>query len=433
MSMQSSNLLSALQELPVREPGQSRSFRDHITNIVNMDLAMSTAEFASAVSTGMWFIFDDRSVAGISIPFTGVNIDDNLREVMSQAHESAFPNEARTLVEHWENVRYLPDMDLNNQFMSPFKGKIAELLTNQQSELNGWTHMTLAPPNNHPFWDNIGINPDGKVAVIQTKTGESYSAADVRDWMAEDHPNLYEQVYPDVQNWVADPEIMEKHPELATIADRLADGPDSFVPYRYFAFGDEIVSKATQSGVDTANRITASIGSDFKLVDDTTDGLNTLSGNLGIDIPDGVADIIPYAGAIIAGARLVYSVIQTEREFKAADRTTRNQIQVVQTLTLMSRMGVTTVLSVAGGMGGNAIGTAVPGVGNLVGGIAGTVAGAGMGMYLNRHLQPRMLDLALDITGLTNDDLFYYKNKPRINTVALSFQSTAGALVDSPA
>ena len=58
--------------------------------------------------------------------------------------------------------------------------------------------------------------------------------------------------------------------------------------------------------------------------------LSPLSGNLGIDVPDGVVDIVPYAGAILAGARLVYSVLQTERQFKAADRTTKNKIQVVQ-------------------------------------------------------------------------------------------------------
>ena len=79
------------------------------------------------------------------------------------------------------------------------------------------------------------------------------------------------------------------------------------------------------------------------------------------------------------------------------------------------------------------MGSAVPGVGNLIGGIVGSIGGAGIGMYLNRHLEPHMLDLALDITGLTNDDLFYYKNKPSIDTLALNFQSTAGELSATPA
>ena len=123
---------------------------------------------------------------------------------------------------------------------------------------------------------------------------------------------------------------------------------------------------------------------------------------------------------------------KTENEFKAADRTSKNKIQVVQTLTLMSRMGITTVLATAGGAGGAAIGSIFPGLGNLIGGGIGLVTGAGMAMYLNKHLQPHMLNLALDFTGLTNDDLFYYKNKPRLDTVALSFQSTARELAAAP-
>jgi hypothetical protein len=55
-----------------------------------------------------------------------------------------------------------------------------------------------------------------------------------------------------------------------------------------------------------------------------------------------------------------------------------------------------------------------------------------MGMYLNKHLEPRMLDLALDISGLTNDDLFYYKNKERIDDVALSFRQAAIELGPTP-
>ena len=46
------------------------------------------------------------------------------------------------------------------------------------------------------------------------------------------------------------------------------------------------------------------------------DGLETLSANEGIDIPDGIVDIVPYAAAIVGGARLIYGVLKTEREFK---------------------------------------------------------------------------------------------------------------------
>ena len=74
----------------------------------------------------------------------------------------------------------------------------------------------------------------------------------------------------------------------------------------------------------------------------------------------------------------------------------------------------------------------MPGIGTLAGGIGGIIVGAGMGMYLNKHLQPHMLNLALNITGLTHDDLFYYKNKPRINEVASTFQTRARELAAAP-
>ena len=99
-------------------------------------------------------------------------------------------------------------------------------------------------------------------------------------------------------------------------------------------------------------------------------------------------------------------------------------------------MGISAVVAISGGQAGAAagglIGSVVPGVGNAAGGIGGgiggSIAGAGMGILLNRRLQPKMLDLALDITGLTNDDLFYYKNKQRIDEIGDSIQSSAFAI-----
>ncbi len=413
MAMQSSNLLPALQELPGGESGEHKSFRDHITGIVNMDSGLYAAEFSSAVSTGLWFIFDDRNIMGINIPGTGLNVDDNLREAMTKARE-VFPSDPRTLLEHWQDVGDLPAM--NNVFMNPFKGKIAEFLTKQQLESAGWTDVTLAPDLDQKVVDIIGVNPDGYITAVQSKFGKSYSANDVQELMSV----KTEEVRPVMEEILSHPDvnvqgIMPQEPEL------------------HLSLGDNIVAKASEAGIDVSDKLVAEISTDFLDVDGPTDALNTLSSNLGIDIPDSVVGIIPYAATIMAGARLLVSVIKTEKQFKAADRTTRNKIQVVQTLTLMSRMGVTTVLSTAGGVGGGSAGTVVPGVGNLIGGIAGSIAGAGMSMYLNKRLQPRMLDLALDITGLTNDDLFYYKNKPRIDTVALSFRSTAGELVASTA
>ena len=367
--MQSSSLLPALRELPGGDDGQNRSFRDNITGIVNMDRAMYAAEFAAGVSGGMWGVFDS------------VNVDDAL----AQAYAAQYPGLAgdHSLYEQWQEMigRGPESMD---GFLNGLKGKVAEFDLTEQLEQSGFTNAEIASDPTAPVWDIRAVSPEGQEVLIQVKTGAADYASEVQGLIADN---------PDIQ----------------------------------FAVSSEIYEAISESSPELVDQLT-DIGPDYLLVDGITDGLDTLSSNLGIDIPDGVSDIIPYAGAIIAGARLVHSVLKTEKEFKAADRTARSKIQVVQSLTLMSRMGITTVLATAGGMGGGALGSVMPGVGNLVGGIVGSLGGAGMGMYLNRHLQPHMLNLALNITGLTNDDLFYYKNKPRIDSVALSYQARARAL-----
>ncbi len=211
-----------------------------------------------------------------------------------------------------------------------------------------------------------------------------------------------------------------------------------------FMVGEEVYATIERLRPDLVERIIADVGPDHELVQGITDGLATPTGNLGIDVPDSMVEIIPYASAIFASVRLIMNVIKTEKEFKASDRTTKVKVQVVQTLTLISRMGPKTLMSIVGGksgaIGGGAIGTiagtAVPGIGNAIGGTVGSIGGGiggaaigyRIGSYLSKHLQPHMLNLALNITGLTNDDLFYYKNKVRIDNVALGYQERAIAL-----
>ncbi len=44
-------------------------------------------------------------------------------------------------------------------------------------------------------------------------------------------------------------------------------------------------------------------------------------------------------------------------------------------------------------------------VGNVIASGGGTVIGANIGMCLDKHLQPDMLNIVLNIAGLTYDDL----------------------------
>ena len=533
ITMQSTNLLPVLRGLPGGNTGQRMSFRDIITGLVNTDRTMYAAEFASAVSFGMWAVFP------------GVNVDDDLRETMTQAHDMAFGNYEGTLTEHWQEIAERGPESMGG-FISILKGKAAEINFADVLEQNGYTNVEAAIDPTQPRWDISAVGLDGQEVLWQVTTGapdhanvdgslretiaQAYKMTNMYDpdmtvaehWRREmvegdrneqgfisnlegkvAEINTKEQLeqqegvakvnfarnsegefdpnYPDVdlfatmsdgqvvphqvktgtsesqvqeildalrsnENLHGDvsseihKKIAEREPNMEDRLMNIGSGDELEEEIRHnlstmsmeeipdYAFSTEIYHAISKSAPDTVDQL-IDIGPDYALVEGTTDGLDTLSDHMGIDVPDGVVDIVPYAATIMAGARLIYSVIKTEKEFKAADRTTKNQIQVVQTLTLMSRMGITTVLAVAGGTGGGAGGSAImPGMGTLVGGIGGSIAGAGMGMYLNKHLQPHMLNLALNITGLTYDNLFYYKNKPRIDEAALTFRKRSREL-----
>ena len=543
MTMQSSNLLPALQDLPGDESGEHWSFRDHITNIVNMDRAMYAAEFASAVSFGTWFLFDERSIIGIRVPGMGINVEDDLGETMTKAHEMAFDYDG-SLAEHWQETVESGPASVDG-FIGILKGKTAEIKLTESLRQNGFTDLKSGADTTQQVWEVSTVGPDGQEVFLQAGTGvdaqsqfvdtvtEGYRKAfpnETRTWWehhqdALNNPRTYDNtfmsplkgkvaeidakelldqqegvarvdfpqtaegghdltregidlyatmddgqvVHWQVKTGTSDSQIRETLDALQsdpglhgavseeihggilksdrTLIDRLMDIGSgekleqgiqhhanmmlSMGDMSLHAINSEAYDAMSEPTADAVNQLIDTIP-DYELVSGTGDGLSAISENMGIDVPERVADIIPYAVPIMAGARLVYSIIKTEKEFKAADRTTKNKIQVVQSLTVMSRFGVTFALASAGGVGGTALGSVVPGVGNLIGGIAGLIGGGVMGSYLNRHLQPHMLNLALNITGLTNDDLFYYKNKPRVDTAALSLQATARELAAAP-
>lgn len=366
MRMKSADLLPALRELPGEPSGERAAFREIISDLTNSDRAIYAAEASAAASFALWGIFDR------------VNVDDNL----SAAYRLQYPNlaEDRSLYDSWIEMIQSGEGSMAG-FVNGLKGKMAELNAAEILERNGFVDVEIATNPNQRVWDVRATSPDGEGVFFQVKTGAAERAGEIESLAADS---------PDIQ----------------------------------FAVSSEIYESISERSPDVLDRLT-DIGPDYELAEGAKESLDILSRNMGLDIPDGVGELIPYAGAIIAGARLIYGVMQTERRFSAADRTAKNKLQVVQTLTVMSRMGISTVLATAGGMGGSAAGNAVPFVGNLIGGIVGSAAGAGIGMYLNSRLEPHMLDLALDITGLTGDDIFYYANKERVDLLALSFARTA--------
>ena len=370
MTMNSLDLMPRLLELPKGPDEGRRTTREHLMAMVNTDRGVYAAEQAAAASFGLWTIFDN------------VNVDDDI----ARAYEAQYPGlaEDHSLHDHWQEMMARGDESMTG-FVNGIKGKAAEFGAADQLREAGWTNVEIAADPNQPVFDIAATPPGGGEAIQwQVKVGGLGYSYEVQGDMAE---------APDV----------------------------------LFAVSSEIYDRVAESTPETVDRM-MDIGPAWEFTEGINDGLETLTGNLGIDVPDSLGDILPYAGAIIAGARLLYGVVRTEMEFKEADRTTRNKIQVVTALTLMARMGITSVLSAAGASGGALAGSVIPGVGNAVGALAGTgIAGIG-GWYLNRRLQPHMLRLGLDICGLEETDLFYFKNKSRVDRLAVSFQGTANRL-----
>jgi hypothetical protein len=145
MTMQSSSLLPALQKLPGDGSGQRRSFREIITDVVNMDRAMYAAEFASAASFGLWTVFGSN------------NVDDDL----TAAYEAQYPGEAasQSLHEQWQEMMERGP-DSMKGFIYGLKGKVAEFNAKDSLESNGYTDVSLHPDSTNEGWDISAINPD---------------------------------------------------------------------------------------------------------------------------------------------------------------------------------------------------------------------------------------------------------------------------------
>ena len=253
---------------------------------------------------------------------------------MATAYEAQYTRlaEDHSLHEQWQEMMEGGSESME-EFVNGLKGKVAEFETKDLLEARGWTNVEIAPDPTQPVWDISAVDPDGQAILIQVKSVAEGSASEIQG-LIEANSNIHYYVSTEVYDKIA-----SRAPDLVS---RMAD-----------------------------------IGSTDELEGTTGEGLDLLADNMDIDVPDSTIEIVPFSGAVLASARLIHSVIRTEREFQAVDRTARNKIRVVQTLTLMSRMGINTVLATVGGMGGTTIGSALPGIGNLVGGIGGTVVEAG--------------------------------------------------------
>ncbi len=142
----------------------------------------------------------------------------------------------------------------------PRKGKVAEFEIVDVLESSGYSNVHLAESATQPGWDISAVDRGGVEVFWQVKTGGIERAGEIQALMLDD-------------------------PEL------------------HFAVTSEIYSRIADNSPELLGQM-LDIGTDFELVAGISDGMDTLVSNLGIDVPDGVTDILPYSAAIMAGVRL---------------------------------------------------------------------------------------------------------------------------------
>jgi len=261
--------------------------------------------------------------------------------------------------------------------VSNLKGKLFEVeLEGQLESMYPGFDFSIAEKANQPIWDLIGKGPDGKEILVQAKMVGEGSASDVYERMVENPDVLFA-----ASNEVRE-KILEQAPELA----------NQFVP------------------VDYGN---------LEFTEQVESGLDQLLENAGIDVPDEIGDIVPIVGEIIIGLRLLYELSQVKKDFNEIKIDDQRRIKGLRAIMLLSRFGVTAVVTAIGAASGSAI---FPGVGTIFGGIGGAVAG----MVINKKIKPRLHEFALYLLNMTEADLIYFKNKSNIDEIGQRFLNQHG-------
>ena len=372
MAMQSLSLLDDLRQLPVGDDAAGYSHGDAASKLRGMDRDFFSLEVAQATEEAMEALFEAR----------------NVPDVLEEAYRSVFTNVSSSKSLHQSFVEKVVSGDRSELgFVNRLKGTVAEkeCIPLMQERFPGYTFELSSKPN-QPIYDLIGRGPDGEELFVQVKVGGLGYAGDVM-------------------------QKMEEAPEEVL-----------------FALSNELYQKVLQVRPEAANRLEDTGIEITEFTEDVNSGLRTLAGNMGIDVPDSIGEILPYVGEIVLAIRLITQMVSTESELSGVEITDRARVHGIRTLTMMSRFGVTQVCALAGSAGGSAAGSAVaPGVGTAVGATAGAIGGAGAAILLNRLLEPRMEEVAIRIMGGDREEVFYLMNKSAIDTIGGSLAVTSAA------
>lgn len=305
--------------------------------------------------------------------FNEFNVDDNIAEGFA----SQYPNLAENQSLYQDLLAKGADTDIENltSYIDRIKGKIYEIeLTDRLGEqFDGYT-FSIAESATQPIWDIKGVNADGQEILVQAKMGGENYAYEVKDRMLES-PDVLFATSTEIQD-----KILSMHPELV----------NQFI------------------NIDISN-------AEFST--QIAENAEQLIANHGADFFDSSAEFIPVLGEIIVGIKLLSEMSKVNNEYQGVSKSQQDKIKMIKAIVYLSRYGVTTALIGASVKTGMMVDVASGGT--TFGG--GTVVGLAGGMILsskvNNYIKPYMYDMALGIMDYTHDDIFYFKNKTKIDDI----------------
>ena len=312
MGMESLALLRELQKLPAAEGAAALGHDEAVTRIRKMDRDHFAIEVSQATEETLEALFHWRNVPDETV--------DDLNEAFTRAF-SNLAEQGKSVHERFSEIS-VRGLAAETGFVSKLKGTVAELQTKDflEDRVPG-SKFELPDSPTQPVWDGIWRLPDGRDILVQVKTGaESYA-----------------------------PTVVEKMEESPNVS---------------FAVSSEIYDRIAQSHPELVSRLIADIGPSAELTESVQDSVATLAANYGVDVPDSIGDVLPLVGEVVAGLRLIWSIVKTERELADVNLPDRSRVHGVRVLALASRFGINQVCVLAGGTGGAAAGTVVPGVGS---------------------------------------------------------------------
>ena len=458
--MQSIQLLSELEQVPLRGEHGRYTYED----VVELSGLMRNDLFAIEISAGVEgalssLLLDTQNVPDVDPDVVHDAIPEAVPDDLFEAYRLAFPEVAEN---YSLRERYLEMVERGpgsvEGFISNIKGKLAELRIQEQLSQEFPNHLfPIAADQNQSVWDIPAVSlDDGTVTLIQAKTGGAEYAGDVLARMQEnptvlfavsneirtailaDHPELASRFVNriNLSNTELTSEVKEKlgllaiSPEGTAVPIQVTVGGEEYASDVFtrmqedsdvvFAASREIRTTVLSENPELSNQFVSLDISNYEFPSEVEENLDLLAENSGIDVPDKVSGFLPYVTEIVLGIRLLYDIVKTERDFEAVEFDDKTRINAMKALVLFQRFGISAVLTTAGG----AVGSIVPGFGNIL----GAIAGAGLSAYLNSKLRPHMLEIGMKLAGITADDLFYFRNKVAVDRIGDSLAHTAASM-----